>query len=452
MKNVMSALAENWDQLSAEQKRDLRFKQKMDSTKDIKFVSPEAERDYKIRLKRMIDVFNVRQPDRVPVSIAPGIIPFQRAGFDYNIALHNPEKAVKASLKFNEEYSGILDSFNLPFLIPATPLENLNFKFYAWPGYGLPLNSTGMQFVEGEYMLADEYDTFMKNPADFFMRTYLPRMFAALEPFRGVRALSDVLEFPIQFFKLADPEVRGVLKKLIEAGEYFEKFNNLVGDFFRVSQEKGFPNFPTVNGYCKAPFDVFGDNFRGTQGIMKDMYRQPKKLLAAMDAVADLEIESVRTSADLPEGLKMFFALHKGADGWMSQKQFDTFYWPFLKKVLMACINEGLQPTLFVEGAYNTRLECFLEMPKGSLHLLFDQTDIFRAKQLLGDRFSIEGNVPSSLLVTGKPEEVKEHCRKLIEVCGVGGGYILSCGASIENPKLENLVAMVETAKEYGVY
>jgi uroporphyrinogen-III decarboxylase len=51
------------------------------------------------------------------------------------------------------------------------------------------------------------------------------------------------------------------------------------------------------------------------------------------------------------------------------------------------------------------------------------------------------------MLVTGSPDSVKEYCRKLIEVCGVGGGYILGCGASIENPKLENLVAMVEAAK-----
>ena len=117
-----------------------------------------------------------------------------------------------------------------------------------------------------------------------------------------------------------------------------------------------------------------------------------------------------------------------------------------------ACINEGFHPTLFVEGSYDSRLETFLQLPKGSIHLWFDQTDIVRAKKILGDRFSIEGNIPSSLLVTGNPQDVKEHCRKLIEVCGAGGGYILGCGASIDNPKLENLVAMVEAAKEYGVY
>jgi hypothetical protein len=112
--------------------------------------------------------------------------------------------------------------------------------------------------------------------------------------------------------------------------------------------------------------------------------------------MADLEIKSVLSSPDATKGLKLFFALHKGADGWMSQKQFDTFYWPSLKKVMDACINEGFILTLFVEGSYNSRLERFLELPKGSLHLWFDQTDIFRAKEMLGDRFSIEGNVPSS--------------------------------------------------------
>jgi uroporphyrinogen-III decarboxylase len=366
--------------------------------------------------------------------------------------LHNPEKALAASLKFNAEYSEILDNFSLPFLIPVGPFEKLNYRLYAWPGFGLPSNGTGIQFVEGEYMMADEYDAFMKNPSDYWMRTYLPRTFEVFEPFRNVRSLSDIVEFPIQLFKLADPAVRGTLRKLADAGDEFEKFDKIIMEFFTQAQENGFPSFPTVTGYTKAPFDAFGDNLRGTQGIMKDMYRQPQKLLQAMDVMADLEIEAVLNSPEAATGLKMFFALHKGADGWMSQKQFDTFYWPGLKKVLIACINEGLHPTLFVEGAYNTRLECFLELPKGSVHLWFDQTDIFRAKKVIGDRCSIQGNVPSSLMVTGSPKDVKEHCRKLIEVCGVGGGYILSCGASIENPKLENLVAMAEAAKEYGVY
>jgi hypothetical protein len=47
---------------------------------------------------------------------------------------------------------------------------------------------------------------------------------------------------------------------------------------------------------------------------------------------------------------------------------------------------------------------------------------------------------------------VKEYCRKLIETCAPGGGYILTGGASSAEAKAENLRAMMEAAKEYGKY
>ena len=54
--------------------------------------------------------------------------------------------------------------------------------------------------------------------------------------------------------------------------------------------------------------------------------------------------------------------------------------------------------------------------------------------------------------MNGYPEEVKAYCRKLIDTCGEGGGYIMAAGCIAENPKLENLQAMMEAIREYGVY
>jgi uroporphyrinogen-III decarboxylase len=82
----------------------------------------------------------------------------------------------------------------------------------------------------------------------------------------------------------------------------------------------------------------------------------------------------------------------------------------------------------------------------------FDQTDIFRAKEILGDTACICGNVPSSLLLKGTPADIKEHCRRLIEVVGENGGYILTSGAIMNQAKADNIRAMMEAAKEYGVY
>ena len=81
-----------------------------------------------------------------------------------------------------------------------------------------------------------------------------------------------------------------------------------------------------------------------------------------------------------------------------------------------------------------------------------DRTDIFRAKDILRDHLCLQGNVPSTLLQTGTVRDVKDYCKKLIDVVGKGGGFILSPRSSTESVKPENLKAMIEFTKEYGVY
>ena len=54
--------------------------------------------------------------------------------------------------------------------------------------------------------------------------------------------------------------------------------------------------------------------------------------------------------------------------------------------------------------------------------------------------------------MAGEPADVKTYCKDLIEVAGKNGGFIMSPGCFAENPKLENLRAMVEAVNEYGYY
>jgi len=443
---------DNWSQLSHEQKRGLRLKWLADTAKGIKFVSQDAEKNYKIKLQRLIDVYRVREPDRVPVNISAGVVPLYASGIDYHTAIYDYEKAVEAFARFNEEHGIELDNYFVPAIFPARVVDKLDYRLYAWPGRGIPESAAGYQFNEGEYMKADEYDAFIRNPSDFWMRTYLPRLFGAFEPLGKVGPITDILEFPIgSLMPLSRPDVQATLRKLLDAGKELARFGKITGDFIRKVQEKGYLT-PSAMNVAHAPFDTLGDTLRGTQAIIKDMFRRPDKLLEALDATADLTISSILGSANAARAFRVWFPLHKGADGWMSQKQFDTFYFSPLKKVMDAFINEGYIITLFAEGSFDTRLERFTDFPKGTVHWQFDRTDMARAKKLLGGKFSLEGNVPSSLLTTGNPKDVKELCRKLIEVCGMGGGYILAGGASVSNPKVDNLKAMVEATKEYGVY
>ncbi len=450
--NLAGAQAGDWAQLTPEQKRQRRLDNFLNPA-GIGFVSEKAKNNYKIRAQRLVDVYNVQEPDRVPLNLPVGNLPLTNYGINFRTAMYDYEKAVAACKKFNAELSEELEYWAGPMMVtPGKILDMLDYKLYSWPGHRLGENVASVQFMEGEYMKQDEYDALILDPSDYWTRAYLPRVFGALEPLQMLRPITDMVEIVniVQLMPLASPQMQDMLQKLMDVGKEFQKMMKAFAELGPSGAANGYP--AAFGAFCKAPFDTIGDTLRGTQPILKDMYRRPDKLLEALDVVADFTIKSVLSAPNTPNIFMVTYPLHKGADGWMSQKQFETFYWPSLKKVMDAFIKEGLIQSMFAEGGFNTRLETINEFPKGSVCWYFDRTDMFKAKQILGGKCSIQGNVPSSLVVTGNPADMKEYCRKLIEGCGKGGGFILSAGAIADNPKLENLRAMVQAVNEYGYY
>jgi hypothetical protein len=434
----------NWSQLSSEEKRKERFKQWL-SPVNARFSSTEAGKSYQKKTQRLIDVISLKEPDRVPVMLPISNFPIYYSGSTLQKSMYDYNELRQAWLKFLREFD--LDVYKSPFLVlPGRAFEFLDYRLYRWPGHGLDSNAASYQFVESEYMKADEYDALINNPSDFWMRVYLPRVFGAFESFRKVSSFTTLVEVPISYFlPFSFPDVQNTLQSLIEAGKEIARWLEVVRDCDQEAQAMGFPAM--AGGATKAPFDTLGDTLRGTQGIMKDMYRQPAKLLEALEKIAVLNIETTLASSSRNQFVYLY--LHKGSDGFMSPQQFATFYWPTLKKVVLALIKEGLVPVLFAEGSYDTRLEVIKELPEASVIWWFDKTDMARAKKVLGERACLAGNVPTSLLCTGSPREVKEYCHHLIEVAGNNGGFILTGGAQIDKGNPENLRAMMETAREY---
>jgi hypothetical protein len=448
---TQSTLPENWAQMTPAQKRQYRLDRYL-NPEGVKFVSEAAKKAYKVRAQRIVDVYNVQEPDRVPFALPVGSLPLENAGINMHTAMYDYEKAIQAFIKFNEKYSAELEYFASPMTFPGKVLDLLDYKIYAWPGHGLPETAPGWQFIEGEYMKPEEYDDLIRDPSDFWLRTYLPRVFGVFEGFKFFQPLTGITEnvhIP-HFMPLATPKVQDSLQRMIDVGKEYQRLAKISAQFMGLGAANGFPVAPSAFG--KAPFDTLGDTLRGTKGIIQDMFRRPDKLLKALDVIADLSINEVLKSPNFARLVMVHYPLHKGADGWMSDKQFDTFYWPSLKKMMDAFIKEGLIQSHFAEGSYDTRLERVNEFEKGTVTWYFDRTDMFRAKKILGDKCCIMGNVPSSLILTGSPKDVKEYCRKLIVECGKGGGYILSAGSVSAGAKIENLRAMLEAVREYGVY
>ena len=142
----------------------------------------------------------------------------------------------------------------------------------------------------------------------------------------------------------------------------------------------------------------------------------------------------------------------RGSDDFISREQWDKFYWPTFKKLVIALTERGATPCIFFEGNCMSRMEYLREFPRGKVLVRLDTTDIRKAKEILKDHLCIEGNAPSSLLQFGTVQQVKDYCKQLIDTIGEGGGYILSPRSSTDEVNPDNLKAMIEFTKEYGVY
>ncbi len=442
---------ENWKDLTPEQKRAARFKRWLDAP-GVKFKDKAAEQLYKTRVSRFIKAISLEEADRVPCNLPVGYFPAYYAGYDLKTVMYDYEKQRDAWLKFMKDF-GDMDSFGGPGLIlPAKALEIIDHKLHKWPGHGIGDDVPSYQFVEGEYMKKDEYDKLIRDPSDFWLRTFMPRQAGAFKPLANLPHLNPMIGLPIFFLtKFADPAVQGAYIKIFQAAEEIIKWMKITGEVGRIAIQSGYPGFSS-GGFSGAPFDMLTDMLRGTTGIFMDMYRQPEKIHEAMEALVPIVIEEAVSGADNSLSPIVMMPLHKGEKGFMSPKQFETFYWPTFKKVLLGIINEGLIPLPFAEGNYIPRLDIIQDMPKASMVWYFEYMDMAQAKKTVGRTNCICGNLPISIMVTGTVKDVKEGCRKLIEDCAPGGGYILTSAASMDQGKIENLHAMMDAAKEYGVY
>ena len=136
----------------------------------------------------------------------------------------------------------------------------------------------------------------------------------------------------------------------------------------------------------------------------------------------------------------------------MSDEQFKKFYWPTFREVMIGLINEGVIPFPAAEGHWNSRLEVLKDIPRGKTLWMIDQSDMLEVKKTLGTVACLAGNVPSDMLKLGEPEQVKDYVKNLIDTVGKDGGYIVCNGAFFDEAKPENLKAMVDFTREYGIY
>jgi uroporphyrinogen-III decarboxylase len=436
-------------------------KQRLDawySAHDIEFVDIDAEEQYKARVKRISDAIQLKKPDRVPVTplweyFYPVYdnITCQEAYYDIELA----RKAAKKTITELEP-----DAYEPPVFLGIGPvLDALGTQQVKWPGNGIPADK-GHQYVENEYMKAEEYSEYIDDTSAFIIRRFLPRVCSnlkALESLTPMHNLIDFLSIASTVSVFGTPEGIETAQTLVEAGKAAVKYRAFLTDFETEMNAMGFPCW--LGGFSGAPYDDLSDYYRGTIGIFMDLFQRPETLKTACNKIVPRAITRGLTTSKMGKSPLIFMTLHKGLansrdgkGGFMSLKHFEEFYWPTLKEVIVGLTEHGLVPNLFFEGDYTSRLEIIKDVPKGQCVYHFENVDLHKAKTLLGDRVCLRGSVPMRTLALGTPQDVRDACKELIDVLGEGGGFIMDASMASEDAKPENMKAMIDFTKEYGVY
>lgn len=435
----------------ADRKQEERFNTWL-SGEGIPFTDDESLAAYRERVTLIKDAIQLKKrPSRIPICPSAGFFPIQYAGETMYDAMYDYDILTRAWEKYCHDFTP--DAYNAPTtVVPGKPLDLLDLKLCKWPGRGVSKQQE-YQYVEKEYMKDDEYQDLIDDPTGYFLNVYFPRIFGNLKPLEKVPLFPPVNEIPCippAMIPFGTEEVQSALKSLMAAGEETIRWISAVRRLNGSIMGKGYPSFS--GGFTKAPFDVIGDTLRGTRGVLMDIYRYPDELQEACERLTPFMVKSGVASCKATGHIMPFIPLHKGADGFMSDDQFRTFYWPTLRKLIIGLVNEGLVPQLFAEGGYNQRLETICDVPKGKVVWWFDLTDMARAKQTVGQVACIAGNVPLSLLCTAGPDDVKNYCKNLMNVAGTDGGFIFSTGAGMQGSKPENVKAMIDFSKQYNAY
>jgi hypothetical protein len=410
-----------------------------------------AEELLEERSKRLWDAHELKKPDRIPVSINFGYMLARLGGITHLELDQNPELAQELLEKWTQHYEPDQASGIGQFVSNTSVI--LGDRQTKWPGYGLPADRP-MQYVEGEYMKAEEYDEFLEDPTDFTLRRFLPRAYGKLEPFANLPYMPMLLIGYTAFSGFAALGDNRAMKEAVEAiaesGRFHARFRTESRKYTERMSALGFPMGIGRGPGVMAPFDFMSDTLRGMRGIFLDMRRRPDKLLAAQEKARRMCARETIRACRATGSKFAFIPLHRGSDGFMSLEQFETFYWPQTKGLMMDLIDAGIMPAPFYEGVWDQRLHYLRELPKGKTTGRFQSTNIHKLKETVGDVLSISGCFPVSLLQTGTPEEVRRETRKMCEALGRNGGFIMSTNSAMDECKPELVKEWIDATKECG--
>ena len=275
------------------------------------------------------------------------------------------------------------------------------------------------QIIEDEVMQRADYERVLAVGYGRWSMDYFVSLQPNLPAGRGGRAIVT-----FQFIQMA-LRIRGNAARLVRRGVV-----------------------PAFYGGGYPPFDFFS-LARSILKFSEDLYDCPALVQKACDASLEPILATMMQPLQATGGKRVCIYPMRSSVTFISPKMFETMALEHLKRMTEFFVRRGITPILHCDANWTPLLPYFRELPRASCILELDNdTDIFRAKEILGDWMCLKGNVPATLLAFAEAGEVEAYCEKLIREVGRDGGFILGSGCEVPlNAKVENVEAMFRVAR-----
>jgi uroporphyrinogen decarboxylase len=240
--------------------------------------------------------------------------------------------------------------------------------------------------------------------------------------------------------KIPDPATAPVIGKRIECARLNRK----------IGRKAGIQANPTG----------MAGSILGREKLMRWYLKEPDAIHAIFRKVTDY----ILRTADLfiEEFGEGNCSIHEGfpldSNQLISPNVFREFGSRYIREIHERLMEKGIKhwSEIHLCGSHMDNLKHWENIPLAPRTIISvgSEMDIKKTADFFGDDHIIAGNVSTSLLANGTPEEIIEHCREIImSVKEHPGGFILcpACQMPPLTPPV-NVHAMVKAARIYGRY
>ena len=391
-------------------KKRLKYKKK----KKIQLLPEVEEPGEMTSYERFNRAVELKEPDRIPIT--PLMDYYYAANNEmspYDFVMAPFEHVFNAVKNTYRRFEGILDMVHVPMgrlYVFYNMLPLATSGFYGELHY--PDEKPGsLQFIEKGYVDVDDFQTIKDE---------------------GLKSIWR----PVNLKKMRD-----TVADLVKIGKYIHYWENV----------KNVPIYATsgivtpLEGLCYL---------MGITNWAKAIRNHKEEVKEICDLLLKGTMANNYMMYSFSQVKRTYICLERVSATFISPQNFEDLVLDNLLTMVKENVRNDLTTVFHMDTDWTPFFKYFLEFPKNGKYILhLEDSDIYKAKEMLGDRFCIMGNIQTKLLRFGTEQQIIEKTKELIDGCKEGGGYMMAEGCEVApDTPMKNMKTWINTTLKYGKY